>query len=139
MGKILVWFPALAVFAISTYFATTASSQITPATQTKAVVTATSAFLNSLSAEQCEKLLFPFTAEETATAANRENGRRARTPVLEGTVRADPVEFRAATVKAQVAGTAGGWVWDLVVALSENNTEKQFGRTTLSATYRDRG
>jgi hypothetical protein len=69
MRKILIWFPALAVFAISTYFATTASSQSTPASQTKAVVTATSAFLNSLSAEQREKLLFPFSAEKTATAA----------------------------------------------------------------------
>src|SRR5580698_5543636 len=69
MRRIFVWNSALAVLALSTYLATTASSQSTPAAQTKSVVTATRAFLNSLSPEQRERVLFPFNPEKTATAA----------------------------------------------------------------------
>ena len=41
----------------------------TPEAQTQAVVTATTAFLNSLSADERQNVLFPFTAQKTATAA----------------------------------------------------------------------
>jgi hypothetical protein len=61
--------PALALVALCLYFATAASPQGTAANQTKSVVTATAAFLNSLNPEQREKIQFPFTPEKTATAA----------------------------------------------------------------------
>ncbi len=41
----------------------------TPNAQTQAVVTATMAFLNSLSADERKNVLFPFTPQKTATAA----------------------------------------------------------------------
>ena len=66
---VLVWAPACTVAALCVYFASGAMLQTTTAGQTKAVVTATTAFLNSLSAAQREKVLFPFTPQKTATAA----------------------------------------------------------------------
>ena len=42
---------------------------LTPDAQTQAVVTATTAFLNSLSADERQNVLFPFTPQKTATAA----------------------------------------------------------------------
>lgn len=56
-------------FCVLCVFAGTASSQSTTASQTKSVVAATNAFLNSLSPEQREKVLFPFIPEKTAKAA----------------------------------------------------------------------
>jgi hypothetical protein len=66
---ILAGFPALALVVSFLYFATEALPQGTAANQTKSIVTATTAFLNSLSPEQREKILFPFVPEKTATAA----------------------------------------------------------------------
>src|SRR5580700_11417473 len=66
---ILAGFPALASVVSFLYFATEALPQGTAANQTKSIVTATTAFLNSLSPEQREKILFPFVLEKTATAA----------------------------------------------------------------------
>jgi hypothetical protein len=60
MNKITVLVaPALTVLCM--YFVTGALPQTTTAVQTKEVVTATTAFLNSLSAAQREKVQFPFT------------------------------------------------------------------------------
>jgi hypothetical protein len=56
------------VAAVCLCFATRALPQGT-AGETKAVVTATTAWLNSLSAAQREKVQFPFTPQKTATAA----------------------------------------------------------------------
>jgi Protein of unknown function (DUF3500) len=66
---ILAGFPALALVVSFLYFATEALPQGTAANQTNSIVTATTAFLNSLSPEQREKILFPFVLEKTATAA----------------------------------------------------------------------
>src|SRR4051812_19600397 len=43
--------------------------QATPEAQTQAVVTATTAFLHSLSTAERQKVLFPFTPQKSATAA----------------------------------------------------------------------
>jgi hypothetical protein len=43
--------------------------QATPEAQTRVVVTATTAFLNSLSAEERQNVLFPFTPQKSATVA----------------------------------------------------------------------
>jgi hypothetical protein len=66
---ILAGVPALALVVSFLYFATEALPQGTAANQTKSIVTATTAFLNSLSPEQHEKILFPFVPEKMATAA----------------------------------------------------------------------
>jgi hypothetical protein len=66
---ILAGFPALALVISFLYFATEALPQGTAANQTKSIVNATTTFLNSLSPEQREKILFPFVPEKTATAA----------------------------------------------------------------------
>ena len=66
---ILASVPALALAAFSVYFATAAPPQDTAANQTKSIVSATTAFLNSLSPTQREKIQFPFIPEKTATAA----------------------------------------------------------------------
>jgi hypothetical protein len=66
---IFAWVPALALVAFCMYSATAASPQGTAANQTKSIVTATTAFLNSLSPAQREKVQFSFTPEKTATSA----------------------------------------------------------------------
>ena len=49
--------------------ASRARTRTTPEAQTQTVVTATTAFLNLLSAEERQNVLFPFTPQKTATAA----------------------------------------------------------------------
>jgi hypothetical protein len=53
---------------------TTAKSQSVTTSQTEAIVTATTAFLNSLSAAQRDKVQFTFTPQKTATAARFKGG-----------------------------------------------------------------
>jgi hypothetical protein len=67
--KILSWAPALALAASCAYFATGAKPQTTTAGQTKAIVVATTAFLDSLTTAQREKVQFRFTPQKKATAA----------------------------------------------------------------------
>jgi hypothetical protein len=58
--------PALAIAGFCMYFAAKGAPQTAVDGQTKAIVTATTAFLNSLSAVQREKVQFPFVPEKTA-------------------------------------------------------------------------
>lgn len=67
MNKIT--FSALTFAILCLYFASKATPQATTSAQTRAVVTAATAFLNSLTPAQKEKLEFPFTPQETATVA----------------------------------------------------------------------
>ncbi len=67
--KILAWAPAIAFAALCMYFAAGATPQTTTGGQTKAIVTATTAFLTTLSTAEREKVHFPFTPQKTATAA----------------------------------------------------------------------
>ncbi|HTB13074.1 MAG TPA: DUF3500 domain-containing protein [Bryobacteraceae bacterium] len=64
--KPIVCVSALAVVGFCMYFAAKAAPQTATDGQTKVIVTATTAFLNSLSAAQREKVQFPFVPEETA-------------------------------------------------------------------------
>jgi len=61
--------PVLAFAVLCGYFVPRATTQTTTAAQTRAVVTATTTFLNSLDATQRQKVQFPFTPQKTATAA----------------------------------------------------------------------
>jgi hypothetical protein len=72
--------PALAVSAWYLYFAPEVLPQNTSAGQTEAVVTATEALLNSLSAAQRDKVQFPFAPQKTATAARFARGGVGRGP-----------------------------------------------------------
>src|SRR5258708_36425771 len=62
--------PALAIAGFCMYFARNAAPQRATYGETKAIVTATTAFLNSLSAVQREKVQFPFVPEKTAKSAS---------------------------------------------------------------------
>jgi Protein of unknown function (DUF3500) len=62
------------------YFSSRATPQATTDAQTQAVVTATKAFLNLLSADQKEKVQFPFTPQKTATAARFARSNMGRGP-----------------------------------------------------------
>jgi hypothetical protein len=66
--------PALTFAALCMYFAVGATPQTTTDGQTKAIVTATTAFVNSLSTAQREKVQFLFTPQKTATAARFARG-----------------------------------------------------------------
>jgi hypothetical protein len=72
--NILSWVPVVIFAAVCMYFAAGAAPQITPDGQTGAMVTATMAFLNSLTPAQREKVQFPFTPQKTATAATFSRG-----------------------------------------------------------------
>lgn len=67
--KIFAWAPVLTVAVLCLYFSARATPQTTTAGQTKAIIAATTTFLNSLSAAQREKIQFSFTPQKTATAA----------------------------------------------------------------------
>jgi hypothetical protein len=60
--------PVLIGGALCVYFSAAATPQTT-GTQTQAVVTATTVFLNSLTPDQRQKILFPFTPQKSATVA----------------------------------------------------------------------
>jgi hypothetical protein len=60
---------ALALTALGIYFVPWATTQTTSEAQTQAVVTATTAFLNTLNPDQRQKVLFVFTPQKTATVA----------------------------------------------------------------------
>jgi Protein of unknown function (DUF3500) len=72
MKKIMIF--ALIIVALCGYFVSGATPQSTTDGQTHAIVAATTAFLNSLSAVQREKVQFPFTPPKTATAARFKGG-----------------------------------------------------------------
>ncbi len=67
--KALAWSPAIVIAAVCLYFASQAMPQAPAAAQTRAIVSAATAFLDSLSPAQREKVQFPFTPQKTATAA----------------------------------------------------------------------
>jgi hypothetical protein len=79
MNKIVLGVPALTIVALFVYLGRAGSA---PGAQTKspinaqtqAVVNATKAFLNSLSADQRNKVQFPFTPQKAATAASFKGG-----------------------------------------------------------------
>jgi Protein of unknown function (DUF3500) len=66
--KILAAGPVLIAAALCMYFSAAATPQTTAA-QTQGIVTATTAFLNSLTSDQRQKILFPFTPQKSATVA----------------------------------------------------------------------
>lgn len=72
--KLLAWVPALTLVALGQYFATRAMPQTAADSQTKAIVTAATAFLKSLDASEREKVQFTFTPQKTATAAKFKGG-----------------------------------------------------------------
>jgi Protein of unknown function (DUF3500) len=79
MNKTKLFASALTVAALCGYFgwagkAPGATTQAAAGAHTQAIVTATTAFLNSLSADQREKVQFPFTPQKTATAAKFKGG-----------------------------------------------------------------
>ena len=78
--RILAWAPSVTFAALSIYFATAATPQTTTEGQTKVIVTAMTAFLNSLSPSQREKVQFPFTPQKTATAARFARSNTGRGP-----------------------------------------------------------
>ena len=67
--KALAWSPAIVVAVSCLYFAAGAMPQAPIADQTKAVVSATTAFLDSLHTDQRGKVQFPFTIQKTGKAA----------------------------------------------------------------------
>jgi hypothetical protein len=79
MNKIILLASTFTVVALSGYFGWDrntpgASANVTADSQTQAVVTATTAFLNSLSADQRNKVQFPFAPQKIATAARFKGG-----------------------------------------------------------------
>jgi Protein of unknown function (DUF3500) len=78
VNRIKTWVLAFAAFCM--LFSSGATPQTTNAGQTKAIVTVASAFLSSLSTDQREKVLFPFTPQKTATAAGFARSNAGRGP-----------------------------------------------------------
>jgi hypothetical protein len=71
----IIFSSALAVFALGGYFVWTGNAvAATSDAQTPAIVTATRAFLDSLSIDQREKVQFPFTPQKMATAGKFKGG-----------------------------------------------------------------
>jgi hypothetical protein len=66
--RFLAGVPVLTGAALCVYLSAAAAPQTTAA-QTQSVVGATTAFLNSLTSDQREKILFPFTPQKSATVA----------------------------------------------------------------------
>jgi hypothetical protein len=106
---------ALPFVAVVAFFArkrdTTAAESTAADTQTRKIVTATTAFLNSLSVDQRAKVQFPFAPQKKAVAAKGNS---------------DNIPMKAA-VKGQAQAAVS-------VALSASNTVTLSGPTSLSAT-----
>jgi hypothetical protein len=74
------WAPAVTFAALCMFFSNGATPQTTTEGQTKAVVTATTAFLKSLNPSQREKVQFPFTRKKRAQPQGSREATRAEVP-----------------------------------------------------------